>query len=171
MVRVQRSLRGAVALLVCLSAFGCGGPDGSPGDGGGVAGRGRQRGEGRGSPVNEGDGQQALGAPIVIPTFQRDQGRPLDEVLAELDSAIRRRCGGGELCVTLQVEPRDDGFTSCQFVRTEPAQETEVDRGTTVVIVAGTNPCEEPTSPDGGEQSPDVGEATEASVPEPEASP
>ncbi len=160
----------AYALVVCLLLAGCGGGD--PGGGGGSAGQpggqdaarqpggqnatgqpGGQGSEGQGggapgSPVGRGGGGEALGAPIQIPRITQAQGLPLDEVKQRLELAIRATCGG-ELCVSLEVEPRDESsFTACQFVTTEPPPGTTVKRGTTVVIVSGQAPCTTETGPD-----------------------
>jgi hypothetical protein len=71
----------------------------------------------------------------------QDQGRPLAEVTSEIEAGVRDQCGG-TLCLTLRHEERViDGFTSCDFFATEPAQRTSVPRGSTVVIVAGSGPC------------------------------
>jgi hypothetical protein len=91
---------------------------------------------------------QAIGAPIKIPSIITDQGRPLAEVRSEIESGIREQCGG-ELCVTLRDEARDgSAYTSCQFWETDPPQGTSVDRGTTVVVVSGTEPCTTESSVD-----------------------
>jgi hypothetical protein len=178
----------ALALLLCLSALGCGTAvdreagedpqqqtgaagqnpeqqaDGAPGEDAGQQANGASGGErdqqsngASGAPKpprDRRDDVEAAGAPIKIPRFLEDEGRPLDEVRAELESAIRELCGGGELCLTLRLEPRVTDLDSCTFVRTEPAQETEVPRGSTVVIVTGTQPCT-PGSSGVGEPPPD----------------
>jgi hypothetical protein len=153
----------AYALVVCLLVAGCGG--GGPDGGGGLAGQpasqdaavqaggqdaagqpggqdgGAQSGGATGSPVGEGGGGVALGAPIQIPAITQAQGLPLDEVQPRLEAAIRAKCGG-ELCVKLKVEARDEpNFTACQFVTTEPPPGSRVERGTTVVVVTGQEPC------------------------------
>jgi hypothetical protein len=100
------------------------------------------------APLPEPGGGGAPGAPILIPARVDDQGRPLAEVTDEITSAVRDECGGS-LCITLRTEHRNlDNFTACQFAWTEPAQRTTVARGSTVVIVSGTAPCD---SPPGGE--------------------
>lgn len=87
-----------------------------------------------------GDGE-APGAPIEIPSFQQDQGRPIDEVLAEMEGTVREQCGG-ELCIELRVEMSDDSFGACQFAGTVPPEGSQVERGGTVVVIAGTQPCD-----------------------------
>lgn len=141
----------AAALVLAIAGAACGDSDGSDEDAVGGGGDGAP-----GVPAGDAD-DEAPGAPIRIPSIQQDQGRPLDEVLAEIESAVRDQCGG-ELCIELRVERSDDGFTECQFVRTEPPQDTEVARGSTVVVVAGTQPCED-DAPDTGDGSTDEDDA------------
>jgi hypothetical protein len=111
-----------------------------------------------GAPGERSRSAQAKGAPIRIPTFLHDQGRPLAEVRSELVSGITRQCGG-VLCLKLRDEAREgSGYDSCTFWKTEPDQESTVRRGTTVVIVSGTGPCAtEPTvqSPSTTDTEPD----------------
>ena len=89
-------------------------------------------------------GRGAVGAPVRIPREIADQGRALVEVWAELEEGLREQCGG-ELCVDLVLEESDSTFFTCQFVETRPRQQSEVERGSTVVVVAGSTPCEDPT--------------------------
>jgi hypothetical protein len=90
----------------------------------------------------------AAGAPIQIPARFEDQGRPLDDVTAEINSRLREECGG-DLCVTLLTEQQDvPGYTRCSFYETLPPQRSFVQRGSTVTIVSGAEPCEGET--DGG---------------------
>lgn len=116
----------AVAAVLLMLLSGCGKHKGSSTGG-------------AGAPQDK-DGK-APGAPIKISTRDLDQGQPLDGMQAFLESEIRRQCGG-ELCVKVKVVHKDDGFQTCQFVTTEPAQGKTVKRGKTVTIVAGTKPCE-----------------------------
>jgi len=74
----------------------------------------------------------------------QDQGRPLDEVLPEMETRVRDQCGG-QLCLEFQVVQREPSFTQCTFVATEPPQDTEVARGSTVIVVVGTQPCDGPS--------------------------
>jgi hypothetical protein len=98
-----------------------------------------------GAPGDRSGNAQAVGAPIRIPSFLHDQGRPLAEVRSEIVSGIERQCGG-VVCLKLRDEAREgSGYDSCTFWKTEPPQESTVRRGTTVVVVSGTGPC--PTDP------------------------
>jgi hypothetical protein len=100
------------------------------------------------------DGGGAAGAPIRIPARFQDQGRPLAEVTAEIETGLRDACGG-DLCVTLRTEQRDvDGFTSCTFIATVPPQRSFVKRGGTVTILSGSAPCADTTDPDSPSDSP-----------------
>jgi len=111
-----------------------------------------------GAPGERSGSAQAKGAPIRIPTFLHDQGRPLADVRSELVSGITRQCGG-VLCLKLRDEAREgSSYDSCTFWKTEPDQESTVRRGTPVVIVSGTGPCAtEPTvgSPSTTDTEPD----------------
>jgi hypothetical protein len=121
-----------------------------------------------GAPGERSGSAQAKGAPIRIPSFLDDQGRPLAEVRSELVSDITRQCGG-VLCLNLRDEAREgSGYDSCSFWKTDPDQDSTVRRGTTVVIVSGTGPCAtEPTvqSPSTTDTEPDV-TAPPSSVPD-----
>jgi hypothetical protein len=123
-------------------------PDQQGGAGNGAAGA-------PGAPGDKGNGATAAGAPIRIPSIVQDQGRPLDEVRAEIEQGIADQCKGEKPCPTLEETASDPGFTKCQFVRTEPPQGTEVPRDSTVVIVAGSQPCE--TESGGGGTPPEGG--------------
>jgi len=154
----------AFTFLLCLSVFGCGATEdqvssetpAQRSDGGAPApAEDRpQAGGVPGAPLNRGGGGGAIGAPIRIPAATEDQGRPLGEMQEIIESGIRKQCGG-ELCVTLRVEPRNDSLKSCKFDRTDPPQGTEVDRETIVVIVSGTQPCTDGPGGEGGEEPPD----------------
>lgn len=153
----------AVAIVLSVSAAGCGSQaeqgtgvpsgerdtEGAP-DGGGVP----------GVPGNEDPDEEVPVSPIDIPEITISQGQPVDDVRARLETELIKRCGG-TLCVKLIVEQRNDSFTICQFDTTDPAPGTQVKRGSVVVIVTGTQPCEsesEPTpdeSVDSGETTPD----------------
>jgi hypothetical protein len=126
-----------LAAVVSASVASCAGTPAAPGA------------PGQSHGTNQSAGGGAPGAPIQIPAKFDDEGRPLAEVTSEIQSGIRAQCGG-ELCVTLRTEHRDiAGFTSCQFVRTEPGQRTFVARGSIIVIVAGSELCE--TTPTTGD--------------------
>ena len=119
--------------------------DNADGSGGSGSDQGNDRddsGGAAGFPGGEGNGAEAVGAPINIPSIVQDQGRPLAQVEAEITESVLEQCGG-ELCITLTVQESDPDFQTCQFVRTEPPQDTDVERGSTVVIVAGTQACED----------------------------
>ena len=134
--------------------------NGGSGDGGG------------GAPgLPSGGGGEAPGAPISIPSIVQDQGRPLDEVLPEMETRVRDQCGG-QLCLEFQVVQREPSFTQCTFVATEPPQDTEVARGRTVIVVVGTQPCDGPSEEPGGEPSEEpTEEPTAQSTEEPTAEP
>ncbi len=165
MSTLRQWLRGALAFLVCLSALGCGtsaeqvGGEDPARQSGGTLAEDRERGDGiPGAPLNRGSDARAIGAPIRIPAEVMDQGRPLGEMQEIIEGGIREQCGG-ELCVRLRVEARDDSFKSCEFVETVPRQGTEVARGSTVVIVSGTQPCTDGTGTGrSGEPLDDAGE-------------
>jgi hypothetical protein len=116
--------------------------DGSGGGGSDQGNDGDDSGEAAGFPGGEENGAEGVGAPINIPSIVQDQGRPLAQVEAEITESVLEQCGG-ELCITLTVQESDPDFQTCQFVRTEPSQGNDVDRGSTVVIVAGAQACED----------------------------
>ena len=153
---IMRLLVTITAVLLCsIVASACGGSDVSTQSQGQVDESDDDNGNGApGIPGGDSD-DEAAGAPINIPSFQQDQGRPLEEVLAEIESGVRDQCDG-ELCLELRVERSDSNFTECRFVRTDPLQGSEVERGTTVVVIAGTLPCEDeqPDTGDGSTEEP-----------------
>ncbi len=109
---------------------------------------------------SNGGGGGAAGAPIKIPARFDDQGRPLAEVSAEIESGVRDACGG-DLCVTLRTVHRDvEGFTACQFIATEPPQRSFMKRGETLTIVSGSAPCEETSETGEPAESPSSSEST-----------
>jgi hypothetical protein len=144
----------AFVFVVSLMTVACGGGSPAPDDASTAE---QEPRDAQGAPLNEGGGGEALGSPITIPAIVQDQGRPLDTVRAEIEAGIREQCGDGELCVTLVVEEGDETCcTKCEFVRTEPPQQSEVERGTTVVVVSGSLPCSDATD---GSEPPDESEA------------
>jgi hypothetical protein len=169
----------AAILLIFLSAPGCGGdggsgaPVGSGGSGnhGAPGAPGAPGGAGAGGAGGGGAGGDAgaLGSPMDIPFESLRQGQPIDQVRADLVSAVRGACGGGRLCVRLRTEARDVlPFTTCQYVGTEPPvtgdppdQRIRIKRGATLVIITGTQPCAASpgpdVSPDGGDGEGDGG--------------
>jgi hypothetical protein len=163
----------ALALVVCVAALGCAGGAGQDGgddpalqaDGaresaerqsnGAPGAPGDRANDGApgapGAPGDRDNDSQAKGAPIKIPEVTISQGLDVDLVRKEIELGIRAQCEG-ELCVTLKVEQRDPSFESCQFVTTDPAPNTQVERETTVVLVVGTQPCTPDPSSDTGDQ-------------------
>jgi beta-lactam-binding protein with PASTA domain len=154
-------------LALSLSVTGCAG-QGGPNDGAPVDQRDDQAADGTGT--GDGDADKLVpGAPIDIPNITIAQGRPVDEVRAEIEAELRKRCGG-TVCVKLTTEARDDNLKRCEFSTTDPRPGTRVRRGSVVVIVTGTQPCQS-SSPTGGE-SPDGEESPDAGAsPEGETSP
>ncbi len=164
-------------LALSLPVTGCagqGGPDGGVTDDqradqtdGTGTGTGDSYGDGNTDSDGDTDGDRDTlvpVAPIDIPNITIAQGRPIDEVRAEFEAALRQRCGG-TLCLKIRTEARDDNRTRCKFSTTDPRPGTRVPRGSVVVLVTGTQPCEsspagEGESPDGGE-SPNGGESSE----------
>jgi hypothetical protein len=146
MVRWQ--VTGAV-LAVLVTALGCAeNSSGDPDDAKGAPFGNESRSGGASDDGPDGGGG-AVGAPINIPSIVQDQGRPLVEVQSEIEKSVREQCGDGELCVELQLVETEPNFDACQFVRTEPPQGTTVERGSTVLIVAGTQDCDETGDPSG----------------------
>jgi hypothetical protein len=165
--------RSAVALLVCLAAVtgACGGGDHSrPGDvGAGANGtRPADGGNAVGAPGGQGGKGGVPVAPIRIPELTVQQGLDIEQVRHNIEEGyegqnghvkgIRELCGNNELCVHVTTDARDGDFDRCQFVTTDPPMNTLIRRGGTIVLVTGTKPCPDSSSPDGGEQSPGGGE-------------
>lgn len=148
-------LAGLIALSGCSADSPTGGRDGDGGNGGGENG-GSNGGQGNGG---NGGGQ---GAPINIPSIVQDQGRPLSEVQSEIEASVREQCGG-ELCIELRVVEADPNFGVCQFVRTDPVQGTSVDPGETVLILAGTQSCDDPDPTDEETDGDGTGEENDTS--------
>ncbi|WP_249998351.1 hypothetical protein [Actinoplanes sp. M2I2] len=103
-------------------------------------------------------GKHAPGAPIRIPAKVTDQGAPLDGILGVIRAGIREQCGG-KLCLTVKVRYTQDGLARCDFWETIPPQRSTVPRGSTVIVVAGRDPCGTPpataTTPDAPSPTPD----------------
>jgi hypothetical protein len=143
-------------VLCAVTVGACGGGDDdaqslpTPADDGGDNGGGDNGGgdNGGGDNGGGGGGGGAPGAPIDIPSFQQDQGRPLDDVLADIEGTVREQCGG-DLCIEIAVEMSDDNFTECQFVATDPPQGSQIERGGTLRVIAGTQPCDDGEGTDG----------------------
>jgi hypothetical protein len=128
----------AVSLAACIDGD-AGGDSGDTGNGGnGVPGPGP-------GPDNGDNGNEAPASPLDIPRITIAQGRPVEEVEAELAADLAQQCGG-TLCVTLRREPGDsDTLTACQFDTTDPAPGEQVERGGVVIVVTGSSPCAAPT--------------------------
>jgi len=92
-----------------------------------------------------GDGGGVPGAPIDIPAFTIGVGQPLDAVLPDIEGTITELCGG-EMCLVLRIERRDNdiGATECDFVDTDPPEGGQVERGGTLIVIVGTQPCTPP---------------------------
>lgn len=128
-----RMLGGVLAALLLVLLQGCitveGDDDGS-GDAGG----------GQGAPIDNG-GSEAEGAPINIPAITIAENQPLDAVRAQLEDELRDVCEG-EVCLVIEVAETDDEHETCQYSgATDPPKGTEVERGSTVTLVMGSQPC------------------------------
>src|SRR5262245_39149011 len=139
-----RSLGALGAALLCVALLvACGDGDGAQtvpmaaDDGGGAD----DGGEGNTGGGGE-SGGGVPGAPIDIPSFQQDQGRPLDDVLADIEATVRDQCGG-ELCIEISVEKSDDSCTQCEVGATDPPQGSQIERGGSLLVIAGSEPCED----------------------------
>jgi hypothetical protein len=115
-----------------------------------------------------GGGPTAPGAPITIPDVIVGQGASIDDVRNSLVTGaalpgesnsykgIIAQCGGGKLCVTINVKPGSsadnaDSFTKCQYLgKTDPLAGSVVHPGDTIWILTGTLSC---TSSSGSDQS------------------
>jgi hypothetical protein len=146
MTRIRRWIV-TVTLASGLALAGCTGSDDDTGSSAGG-----DDGGGAGIPVAEEAETEAPGAPIDIPSFQQDQGRPLADVLADIEGAVRDQCGG-ELCIEIVVEYTDEDRDECTFSATDPPQGGEIERGGTLVVIAGTQPCEDEGEGDGADGS------------------
>jgi hypothetical protein len=125
-------LGGVLATLALVLLQGCVADEGG--------GRDREE-KGQGAPLNNGGGGGAPGAPIDIPAITIAQGQPLDQVRPQLEQKLKDACGG-ELCVQIEVAETDENFETCQYSgRTDPPAGTEVERGSTVTLVMGSQPC------------------------------
>lgn len=152
-------------LALALPVAGCAG-QGGPDGGAPVDQRDDQTdGTGDGTGDGDGDGDTLVPlTPIDIPNITNAQGELVDDVRVRLERELRKVCGG-TVCVKLRTEARDDNLPRCRFSTTDPRPGTRVPRGSVVVIVTGTQPCESSPAgdgefPDGGE-SPDSGESPE----------
>jgi hypothetical protein len=153
-------------------ANGAGGAPQSSATGGG---QGNADGGAPGAPGGNSGGQTqtAPGAPITIPNLIQGAGAPIDAALNSLKTGeplpdedttydgIIHQCGG-TLCVNIVVQettgptpvlggdavedPADPRYTQCQLVNIEPGPNAKVARGSTIVLVTGTKPCDSSSS-------------------------
>jgi hypothetical protein len=107
--------------------------------------------------------------PIRVPPTIPGPGESFDDNLADLKGKIRAACGSGDLCVDVATgQDADSDLTRCQFVRTEPAEGTLVERRGTVVAYSGAKPCKrDPTPPAPPEPEPPEPAPPEPAPPEP----
>jgi hypothetical protein len=153
------------AALLCVVAVGaCGGEDdgaqpqpneeggdgddGDDGDGDdGADGDGADGNDGDDGDGDDGEGDGVPASPIDIPPIQVFVRASLDEVRPEIERKVTDACGG-EMCLVLRVEMRDvpgfEGFQECEFIDTDPPAGSQVERGGTLIIVMGTEPCVKP---------------------------
>jgi len=156
---------------------GTGGAPNSSAQGGG---QGDNAGGAPGAPGgNNGDQNQAApGAPIKIPDLIQGAGSDINDALNSLKTGaslpiddpprtydgIIHQCGG-TLCVNIVVQeatgptpilgagssPGDPSqFTQCQLMNMEPGPDAQVARGSTIVLVTGTSPCDSSSSDSSG---------------------
>lgn len=106
-------------------------------------------------------GPGAVVSPLRIPAIEQ-KGAPIGDVRDSIEAEFAEACGG-ELCVVLaEVDANGRTVTDeCPFSRTDPDEDTEVERGSTVTLVvrcedSGVGDAEEENtttteeSPDGG---------------------
>jgi hypothetical protein len=142
----------ACAAAVVLGATACVGSDSSSGTAPGAPTRERNGGQPIGDPKEEHGGQpngtptegdggpQAKGAPIRIPAFNQGEGSSLAGAVSFFTAEVRELCGG-EMCITLTVEESAQDYPTCVFAGTDPEPGSQVERGSTLTIVAGSQPC------------------------------
>jgi hypothetical protein len=187
-----------VALVLCVSVLGCAGtgerggaddaglrsdreagaPDADPGrqsggapgapdanleqQSGGVPGA-------PGSPGGQGNGAQAIGAPIKMPAFTQIGGQPVDQVRPQIEDAIRAACTPRhDLCVTTVVKPREGADAHACFAGTDPPTKeagTELARDTLLTIYSAPGGCGVP-DPSADPQSTDGTEPPEVTQPD-----
>ena len=120
--------------------------------------------------------QTAPGAPLTIPDLIQGAGAAIDDALNSLKTGaplpddgitydgLIDQCGG-TLCVNIVVReatgltpvlgagdtPQDPSqFTQCQLMNMEPGPNVQVARGSTLVLVTGTSPCDSSSSDSSG---------------------
>lgn len=132
-----------LAVVVSLTGAGCGGGGGDDGgnrgdtseqdsgtdDGGGDGG------QDDGGDDGGGGGPGVAVSPLKIPAIEQ-KGAPIGDVRDSIAAEFADACGG-ELCVDLAEAASDGGAVNdeCAFSRTNPAEGTEVERGSTVTLV------------------------------------
>lgn len=144
---VRRSCLLVLLLLAGLSLAACGG--GGQGGGGpdqDGSGSDQQSNGAPGAPQGQGGDAEAIGAPIKIPAFG-ERGIPISVARPHFEDAIRQACPDGTLCLNVEVEPADADPAACSFDRIEPAGGTEVERGSTVVMVCTPSDTTESSEP------------------------
>lgn len=124
----------------------------------------------KGAPVNRDTEEEVPGSPLDIPLITIAREVPVDDYRAELERRITEECGDGTLCLTVTVKAPVGPLPECQYYTTDPAPGTEVQRGSVVVIVTGTSPCEPVNSEGDGTDidepdDPDPGDGNENSDP------
>jgi hypothetical protein len=83
----------------------------------------------------------SFGGPIRLPLGGVHHNEmTLADATALVKGAVMKQCGG-KACVTVRIEYTAPLADRCGFVGTEPALGSEVPRGSTVVIISGTQPC------------------------------
>jgi hypothetical protein len=138
----QRFTAAILALMVSSAAVACGGTDSdrslgpNSGDEEPLEEAGGDGGDGAPFQGGEGDG---AGAPFKIPAIAQ-VGAPYPEVKDSIEQTFLDACGTPQLCVDLAVEDRTNGGEPCDFVTTDPAGGTEIERGSTVTLVV-VAPC------------------------------
>jgi hypothetical protein len=141
----SRWIRPAIAGVAFTLLLACG-SGGSGGSGSGSGSGANPGGGGVGAPIGQPNTKEALGSPINIPKITNSQGQFVNVVRTQLEQELRRLCGNGDLCVSIKVRQGDsDLLTACQFDTTDPPPGTKVQRGTTLYVVTGTLPCDQPT--------------------------
>lgn len=99
--------------------------------------------EAAGAPLGNGGEGEAPGAPIDIPAITVAQGQPADVVRAQLEEKLREACGG-QVCVGIVVAQTHPEFQTCQYSgETDPPAGTRVERGSTLTVIMGSQPCTE----------------------------
>jgi len=174
MSAVWRWWRLAAVLLVCLAALGCGAgggqgdeqaseatsasdesesaeAPGAPQAGGEAGAPGAPDAPGGGGG---GEGERtggARGAPLEMPTFSQHGAELGDEgdggALDSIKAQIAAEACGGELCVTVKVEPEGADLDTCRFSRTRPPEGGTMHRDDTVYLICTPQPTVPPESP------------------------